>query len=113
VEGVMASPPQYKINKGVTKYLLKESMREIVPVEILNKTNKVGFATPEDIWFRSDQFNDYTKKFMINNTFLTEKYVESNQIEQLIDNHVRGKINASSEIWRWINLEQWMRKYFN
>ena len=112
VEGILATPSKYKIRNGVTKYLLKESVRDIVPSAILNKTNKVGFATPEDLWFRSDYMSKRIDKLLLSKNLMSERYINLNLIKNLIFEHRSGKINASSEIWRWMNLEYWLQKYF-
>jgi len=36
---------------GTTKYVLRRAMRGIVPDEILDRRDKIGFATPEARWF--------------------------------------------------------------
>ena len=37
---------------GTTKHLLRTSFRGLIPDTILNRRDKIGFATPEDKWLR-------------------------------------------------------------
>lgn len=58
VEFVYSLPDEYLISKeGVSKYILREAMRGIVPDEILDRKDKVGFATPESDWMQSLNFD--------------------------------------------------------
>ncbi len=51
VEYVLALPEPYIISpNAVTKHVFREAMRGIVPDGILERRDKVGFATPEKKW---------------------------------------------------------------
>ncbi len=54
VAASLARPTQAKIKHGITKWALREELRTIVPGDILNRTDKVAFSTPEKAWLRSD-----------------------------------------------------------
>lgn len=43
-------PSQYKIHHGVSKALLRNSMKGILPDEIRNRRDKMGFVTPNNRW---------------------------------------------------------------
>jgi asparagine synthase (glutamine-hydrolysing) len=47
IEYVFSIPGVYKIHHGWSKYLLRRSMDEFIPAPIINRTDKIGFATPE------------------------------------------------------------------
>jgi asparagine synthase (glutamine-hydrolysing) len=40
-----------KINKGVSKYLLREATKSYIPKQIYNRKDKIGFETPVSKWF--------------------------------------------------------------
>jgi asparagine synthase (glutamine-hydrolysing) len=50
IEYIFSIPSVYKIHHGWSKYLLRRSMDEFVPQPIINRTDKIGFATPEYEW---------------------------------------------------------------
>ncbi len=52
VEFTMALPDEYKLQRGVTKRVLRHGLRGILPEPIANRRDKVGFATPEEVWVR-------------------------------------------------------------
>lgn len=55
VEFVFNLPSDYKVNLGVTKYVMREGLKDVLPDVIKNRMDKLGFATPEDVWIRDNQ----------------------------------------------------------
>jgi asparagine synthase (glutamine-hydrolysing) len=43
---------QHKIVGGDTKRVLREAMRGLLPEPVRNRRDKLGFATPEELWFK-------------------------------------------------------------
>lgn len=54
VEFILACPSEYKIKDGISKYILRESLRELLPINIYKRIGKIGFATPEEEWITRD-----------------------------------------------------------
>jgi asparagine synthase (glutamine-hydrolysing) len=52
VEFLFTLPSKFKIRKGRTKWLLRESMKEKLPDEIVWRTDKVGFEPPQKKWMQ-------------------------------------------------------------
>ena len=52
VEMALSLPDEFKIHRGVTKRILKSALRDIVPPAIVGRRDKLGFATPEELWMR-------------------------------------------------------------
>jgi asparagine synthase (glutamine-hydrolysing) len=53
VEFLLGLPDEFKIKGGVTKRVLREAMRGVVPEAICVRMDKLGFQTPEAVWVRS------------------------------------------------------------
>ncbi len=53
VEFVFSLPSQYKIRKGFTKWILRESMRDQLPAGIAWRTDKIGFEPPQKKWMEN------------------------------------------------------------
>jgi asparagine synthase (glutamine-hydrolysing) len=52
-EAALSLPEEMLIAEdGTTKHLLRSAFRGLVPDEILNRRDKIGFATPEDAWLQ-------------------------------------------------------------
>ena len=107
IDYVFKIPSVYKIHRGWSKYLLRESMKGIVPNEIIYRTDKIGFTTPEYSWLVSlkDQLREY----------LTDSLGEYIEVKKLI-NDWGAILNAQSKmgitnIWRFINFAFWKKIY--
>ncbi len=57
VEFVFSLPSAYKIKEGWTKYILRKSMEERVPLSILYRKDKKGFQAP-DTWMEEKKMKD-------------------------------------------------------
>ena len=51
VEYALALPDDMKIQDGVTKGILRDTMKGAIPESIRTNTKKIGFETPESRWF--------------------------------------------------------------
>lgn len=52
VEFLLSIPSHYKISRGVTKRILRTSLKGVIPEPIRLRADKIGFATPEATWIR-------------------------------------------------------------
>ncbi len=113
VEATLALAPNYKITNATTKYILRESIKDILPEKIYNRIDKKGFSTPSDEWFKSDKFKKYINNLLNSNSFKKRGFFNVDQCKSMYANHVKGQTNATKDIWKWINLELWFRKYID
>lgn len=61
MEYVFQIPGNYKIQNGIKKHLLKEATKHLLPADIYNRKDKMGYVTPNNRWvFESkDAFKKY------------------------------------------------------
>lgn len=101
---LLSLPESYLISQqGETKSVFRAAMRGIVPDEILDRRDKIGFSTPEQAWLLSmaDQIRSWLG-VEIGVPFLNQK-----KMIQEFDLIVAGKKSFSWQIWRWINFIRW------
>ena len=108
VEYVASLPLVYKINKGWSKWILRESMKGIIPDKIRLRKDKMGFITSEQHWLKEKK--SYFIKIFSDKDFMAHKYIDRKMVLEAFDKIVDGKINAN--LWRLVNLELWLRCYF-
>lgn len=113
VEATISTPSNQKIYKAETKHILREALKDVLPNKILNRMDKKGFSNPRDKWFRSIEFQKYIFKLINSESFKNRGYFDSDIANEQYKNHLTGKINISKEIWKWINLEIWFRKFID
>ena len=112
VEAALSLPSELKLKKGKTKIVFKTAVENILPKMIRNRKDKIGFGVPEDDFFRKPKIVDFCKKIIYSNSFKNRPYWKWERVEKMFCAHVENKKNCGQEIWKWINLEMWMRKAF-
>lgn len=113
VEATLSTPSNQKIYNGMTKHLLREALKDILPDKIKNRKDKKGFSNPREKWFRSQNFQNYIFELINSESFKNRGYFDSDTANQRFAEHLQGKIDCSKEIWKWINLEIWFRKFID
>lgn len=56
---LFAIPSVYKIRNGWNKSLLRSSMQGVIPELIRQRTDKLGFSTPQDLWLKQSKVKLY------------------------------------------------------
>ncbi len=111
VKFVFTLPERMLIRNGYSKYILREALKGILPEKILNRKWKVGFTTPEVAWFRDQREKVYD--IVNSDSFRRRKYFDHNRILRFVNDFYDGKHNESMVIWRWVNLELWLRLFID
>lgn len=96
-------PPAFLINEdGTSKHILREAMRGIAPDEILNRRDKIGFATPEKDWLGA-------LGPWINTTLSIAKDVPLFEPQKLRPFFELNRRNPKSNftLWRILNFLRW------
>jgi len=110
VEFAFGLPAEQKIRGGVSKAILRNSMRGVLPEAVRTRKDKMGFVTPEAIWFRTVLKNTVTE-IITSKSFSERGYFNVREVKESFHRHCEGKINISATIWRWVNLELWCRTF--
>lgn len=113
VEYTLSLDDNAKIKNGFTKSILREALIGILPEPIRMRRDKKGFDTPEDDWFRTPQFIKLVKEILLSDSFRKREIISSEKAMVLYQKHCNRELNISKDIWKWINLELWFRKYID
>lgn len=113
VERTLSLPAEKIIAKGMTKCILRESMKGILPEQIRLRKDKIGFMTPESEWFREPLFKDFILNLLQSNSFRQKPYFNNKACIKLYNLHLQRKINISRDIWKWMHLELWFNSFIS
>ena len=109
VEFSLGLPDDYKIERGVTKRVLREAMRGLLPEKVRARTDKIGFATAEESWLRRQQplsfRNAMREAVEASGGLLRPKAIE------LLEQVIAGNRAFSFLPWRLISFGAWMRRF--
>lgn len=104
VELLLSLPESYLISpKGETKSVFRAAMRGIVPDDVLDRRDKIGFATPEQVWLTS-MFDTIRGWLRVDLHLPFFDQAEALREFELI---MAGKKPFSWQVWRWINFCRW------
>jgi asparagine synthase (glutamine-hydrolysing) len=102
IEYVFNVSGSFKIRNKTTKYLLREAAKHVLPKEIYQRKDKVGFATPEQKWFQeqSEVFLEMLPK--ANDEFV-------NWLDVRRDWHQLIQQSSTTKLWRLLNFAVWRK----
>lgn len=102
---LLSLPEDYLISQqGETKHVFRAALRGIVPDSVLDRKDKVGFATPEQGWLRS------LSGTVIAWTDISEKlpFLRPVPLRNAVTNALDGEAPLDARIWRILNYCRWV-----
>jgi asparagine synthase (glutamine-hydrolysing) len=112
VETALSLAPEQKLQNGKTKIIFKEAVKDILPEMISGRTDKIGFGTPVDEFFRKEKIAAFCKEIIYSDSFKKRPYWKWQKIEEMFLSHISNKKNCGKEIWKWVNVELWLKTFF-
>lgn len=103
-QSLLSLPEEYLISpQGETKRLLRAALRGIVPDEVLDRRDKIGFATPERQWLlpMADTIRGWLSED------LELPFLDQMQLRKAFESIVAGQQPYTPQVWRWINFCRW------
>jgi len=108
VETVFSISGKPKIKGGKSKFLLREAMKDLLPEEIYNRTDKLGFSTPEKQWFK--ELKPYLKSILAEQK--SDEFVNWESLNKNFDTVYEHSLNTNiSRLWRFIIFALWRKVY--
>lgn len=109
VSFIYSLPEEFLIDgTGMGKRAFRLAMRSIVPEGILNRRDKIGFATPEKIWLTS--LRPWVEKVLKSDTANSLRAIRLDDFIREWNNVLEGKAGFDWRLWRVINLVKWMEQ---
>jgi asparagine synthase (glutamine-hydrolysing) len=105
VEFAASVPPHMKLRGAQGKYILKKAVEDLLPASIIYR-KKQGFPTPIGAWLRQEKSRPLLDYLRDPEGILAE-YVNGGFVDQLVEQHLRGTVEATDRIWRLLNLQVW------
>ena len=101
---VLSLPEDYHVSpRGETKRLLRAAMRGIVPDAILDRRDKIGFATPEKDWLMA--MTPMIRSWI--HTTGDIPFLDERKLSDAFEAVVEGRTAFTWQVWRWINFARW------
>jgi asparagine synthase (glutamine-hydrolysing) len=110
VEFVSALPVSMKLRGLTTKYILRRSMRNRLPKEILTR-KKMGFPVPVGSWLRGP-FRHVLDEYVLGQRARQRAIFDHEFVRSLVARHLAGEDHAE-RLWMLINFEVWQRRFID
>jgi asparagine synthase (glutamine-hydrolysing) len=110
VEFTARMPRDKKLRGSTTKWILREAMKGILPVEILDRP-KMGFPVPVGNWFRGE-FKHIVDEFVLGKRALDRGTFDAAFVRSLVARHNAGE-NHDERLWSLVNFEIWQRRFID
>jgi len=108
VQLVASVPPKMKFFGGQQKYLLRKVIKDVVPQNILDRKDKMGFPIPINEWFAGPL------KDFIHDILSTQKARERGIFtEQGLTELLKPQQQYGRALWGALNLELWLQTFID
>lgn len=105
VELAFSLPSNVKLRHGVTKWVIKEVARSLLPAEIVDR-KKAGFRVPLANWLRGSMRDMAYDRLLAADSFVTAVF-DRRVVQELLEAHESGSRNEDIRIWTLLCLEVW------
>ena len=104
-------PCAFEIRGTTLKYVLKKAGADLLPPEIMHR-RKQGFGVPVAAWMRNE-LRPLLEDCLLATHARTRRYFQASAVRQLVNEHVAGQGDHSSQLWAMLWLELWHREFLS
>ncbi len=109
VEFCLALAPEHRIRHGVTKRIMREALRPMVPRSIIERPKK-GFGAPVGQWLRGPL------KHLVTDTLSHDRiarggWFEAREVTRIVDEHLSGRADHRKALYTLLVLEHWRARW--
>jgi len=113
VEFLFTLGPEFKVRHGMTKHILREAMRGVLPEDVRMRIGKLGFPTPIVQWLRQPEVRAVVDGILGSPSFAARGYLDAPRVRDLYAKHAAGTADVWQTVWKAVNLELWMRRFID
>jgi asparagine synthase (glutamine-hydrolysing) len=107
---ILSLPEDYIINvQGRSKSIFRKAMRGIVPDAILDRSDKIGFATPEKRWLK--HLRPWVETVLHSDAAKRIVFLNTAAMERVWQDVFHGRKEFDFTVWRWINFIRWAEQH--
>jgi asparagine synthase (glutamine-hydrolysing) len=109
-EFLLRLPAEYILGRdGTTKRVFRQAMRGIVPDPILDRRDKIGFATPEKRWLTA--LRPWVEAALASERARSIGALDVAAVQRDWQAVLAGRVKFDFRIWRWVNLIRWADRF--
>ena len=108
VEKAFSIPGKLRFADGKPKHLLRRAIDGLVPAEILERKDKMGFPVPIYEWFNG-QLRPFVEDILLGETTRARGFFDMSTVEHCL----RSERPYGRTLWGLLSLELWFRTFFD
>jgi len=103
-------PLSYKINKGISKWILREILKKYIPENLINRP-KMGFGIPLELWLRGP-LEGWAESLLNESNLNKSSLLNVNYVRHKWEEHISGKRNWHYQLWNILMFQAWYKENF-
>jgi asparagine synthase (glutamine-hydrolysing) len=108
VDLISRMPAGMKFKGGEMKYLLKKTIRDVMPEKIMKRKEKMGFPVPMHLWVKN-KARDFVLDTLLSKHARERNIINADYVEQLI----ASERPFGRGLWGILCLELWFRQFID
>ena len=112
VELAFTLPWEMKLQRGRTKRVLREAMRDYLPDSVRGRTDKIGYAPPQAAWLRGP-LCEWADDLLASQRFAERAWADPRAVRAMWSTFRNGDDRAHADIWRFLAVEAWARSFLD
>jgi len=105
VEFVFSLSDEDKIKNGTTKFILRNSLKDILPEKVAERKDKKGFVTPGEVkWLRGPL------KYLLESDLREMDFINQKKAIKVIRQFKGGNDKSANLVWRLATLNDWLKR---
>ncbi len=109
IEFAASLPERMKLRGLTTKYILKKTLRKLLPPENLSRS-KMGFGVPVGHWFRG-QMQGFLRENLLSDAAARRGLFRPEVVRRMVELHTRGERDHTHQLWTLLMLELWFQRF--
>lgn len=106
VEFAATIPADVKFKHGTMKHILKTALGSVLPRQILDRTDKMGFPVPLVAWLRGE-VGDFVRDVLSSQAALNRDLINNRRVLQ----GLTGESKYGRKLWGLLCLELWQQEF--
>jgi len=111
VEYAMNLSYDYKTKNGMTKYILREAMKDLLPTEVYKRKDKIGFVIP-NASFNNQKVKEYFFELL---TGIQDEKIQFINRQKFIDEYFSKSVDGELDwkFWKVVSVILWHNSFID
>jgi asparagine synthase (glutamine-hydrolysing) len=111
IEFAASLPVNLKLRGLTTKYLLKKTLKKLLPSENLTRA-KMGFGVPIGHWFRGEM-QPFLREQLLSERVARRGLLRPEAVRRMVEEHTSGERDHAHQLWTLLMLELWFQRFID